>query len=679
MSMVFFRKILNFLTEFFSLLAIFILPLYFGFYLETNEVFEFHKFFIFKVLFFILLFLWFLKFIFLSDLKTQFQRFIFLFKKYFWPFFVFLFFCFISIFWSVDRFSAFYGSIDRGFGFLNWFYLFLFFLFFIFDLAFFNDHKIKIKKILNIITLSASVVSVYAIFQFIGLDFFAWAEPAHISKRAFSFLGQPNFLGSFLLLSIPMSLYLFINENKFFIRIVYLLSFLVQILSLIFSGSRGAWLGFLFVLILCVFVLFYRRKRKFFYSSLAVVIFVLSILFFGNNFFSQRFQSSFDFGSGSSAARAWLYPKVFQAFVEKPWGYGLENQREALIGFYQKNWAEVNVVNVVFDRAHNNFLDILLTLGFVGLLLYIFLFVYFGKILYQNLVFDKKEKSENFKSLSLFLIFSFLSYIISLQFNFSSIATTFYFFVLLSLVLVINMKNFYSEEFLKEGRQATTNNKNSFGSLFILKFLLILMIFLFSFLGVKNEIRRLSNDYYFFQSKKYFNQAKFGEGILMFSCMFNNNLHNEYVYYLLDTIFGNYYRGYFNEKSLDYLAKQEIQKNFKKIDNRKILKNKNSFFYKFAEAKKNSIFLNEELAKKDFDFLLKTAPNYPDVYLNFARHKIIFNKFDEALGLLSNINFFLPQGEIKSDISRNRLNYYKNLINYEMDLIYFKIKNNSVE
>lgn len=663
-------KFLNFLVEGLFLLIIFCVPLYFCFYLETNEIFEFHKFFIFRSSFFVLLLFFSLKLIFASNLDKIKNIFFVLFKNYFWPIFVFLLFSLFSILWSVDRYIAFYGSLDRQFGWLNYFLLLLFFVFLVIDIVISNNYKKRIFRIFEAITFSGFFVSIYAIFQFFGFDFFQWTEPARLTGRSFSSLGQPNSLGLFLILVLPIAFYLFKSKKGFLNKGFYLLIVACQLVALFFSGSRSAWLGFVVGLFFYLVISYFKNNKKIFYTSFLVFLLLFLILFFLSNDFKQRVLSSFNFNSGSTASRSLLWPKAFEAFLERPFGYGLENQREALISYYEKDWGKFNVVNVVFDRSHNVFLDILLTLGIVGFIFFIFLVFQLTKLLLRNI-----NKSDD-KELSIVLFSSFLACFVFLQFNFLSLTTTILFLVLLSISIVLNFKIFFPDLFIID-KSDSYNKKQKF---ILIKYLVFILMLLTSIFGIRKQADFLTNDYYFFQAKRYLSQGKFGEGILMFSYINKKGyMYDDYAYYLADTIFGNYIRGYFYEKSMDYLVKKELENALNRTEKRKILSNSNSFFLNFAEGKILSVLGKEKESENKFLKLITESPNFPDLYLNYARHKIIFNKPEESLNLFYKIGDLLPTGEIESDISRNRLTYYKGLIDYEISSVYFKINNNDVK
>ena len=211
-------KLNDFLIEATYLSIVFLIPVYFNFFFLSNDPFESSKMIIFRSLLFILLLLSVWKISFLQNRKEILKL---VFKKYFFIPVILLLYMGISLTWSVNWSWSLFGSSFRQISFINeiFFFLFLFLLFI--NLVLNNDKGKAYRRLFISISLSAFVVSLYAVLQYFGIDFLSWQEPAVITKRAISTLGQPNFLASFLLLSIPFTFYLIIS-NLFFITTVQL-------------------------------------------------------------------------------------------------------------------------------------------------------------------------------------------------------------------------------------------------------------------------------------------------------------------------------------------------------------------------------------------------------------------------------------------------------------------------
>jgi hypothetical protein len=83
----------------------------------------------------------------------------------------------------------------------------------------------QIKRIIFAALSSSAIVCLYGFLQYADLDFVSWKKSAVFQGRIFSSLGQPNFLGHWLIMVIPLSIYclFFMLKgviSRFFISII---------------------------------------------------------------------------------------------------------------------------------------------------------------------------------------------------------------------------------------------------------------------------------------------------------------------------------------------------------------------------------------------------------------------------------------------------------------------------
>ena len=645
MKKLFSNNLLDILIETTYLGIIFLVPVYFGFVFITENPFDFQKMVLFKILLIGLIFLSLIKYLFIKDKREVIKIVWDFLKKYWaWPLILLLFFL-ISNLWSINPVISFWGSLDRQFGWVSLANFFLFSFFLSLNLLFFKNRERRIETILLTISISVTLISAYAVLQFLGIDFLTWNEPASITKRAFSTLGQPNFLGSFLLLTLILPLYLIKKNNKVYSKILLGLSFGVQFLALIFSGSRGAWMGFLVGFLFYLGYLFLKRnKRVLIFGGLVFIIFILA-LFLGTNTFSQRFKSSFDFSSGGASARISLWSASFDGIKKNPWGYGIENQKDVLINYYEANWGTFNKVNVMFDRSHNIFLDILLEVGVIGLIICLVFGFFIFKALLDNI---KNRKNED---LSLIIFISLLSYLVSLFFGFATTVSALYFWLFFSIIIVINFDS---------------KNLNIKLKSFDYKLKIIsIALFLISLIGVYQQINNLKIDYYFFKGKQFFYHQEIPSAILIFSYLREeNSKYHQYYYKIIDLIFDNYLN--FPDESSRFLAKNEVYK----INNIIEKKNNDSFSSLLAKAQVLAIIGKNNESNLIFFRLEQIAPRYPNVYYKKAKSNILENDFNEALKNYNQALNLLPkENMIEGDINLRAFRNYQSLIRKEINLI----------
>jgi putative inorganic carbon (HCO3(-)) transporter len=636
-------KITDFFIEFFYLAIIFLVPIYFGLFFITDNPFELQKMILFRVLFLIMAFLSVIKFIHIPDFKEVLKE---LFKKYFYIPLIILIFSLISLLWSIDTQSAFWGTADRQFGWISNFYFFLFFIFLSLNLVLSKNKKKKINRLISTIGLSSFLVSIYAVAQYFGYDFLTWSEPAYITKRSMSTLGQPNFLGSFLIMAIPLLAYCIKNYRRIWLKIIYIIFLGFNIWALICSGSRGAWVGLILSLFLSLFIFYFKKNKLIFYFGTVIIIFMGIILFFSNSAIGERFRSAFDFESGSSSVRISIWQASFKAIENRWWGYGLENQAEALAPYYEIDWAESNQVNSIPDKAHNLFLDHLITLGVIGLLLFLWFYFYFFRMIY------KSEQTSKDKFLFKMFFVSLLAYLFSLLFNFAVVVTEIYFWAFIA--IIINLDFNYEYEINEDEKKV-----NSF------LFVFVILGASFAILGINREIKNLIVDYYYAETKNLFYQNEIPASMLTFSYLENQKpVYNYYIYNFIEITFLNHSN--FKDRSSQFIAEKRIEDSLDLLDSYK----NNSFSY--LMAKTQSLVLLKDFSAVDdcFSKLQTISPYYPNIYFSMAKAEEYKNNFVEAEKYYNKTLEMLPEeSHITSQLSLDALKNYKKMIKINMEKI----------
>ena len=139
----------------------------------------------------------------------------------------------MSIPFSLDPMTSIFGSSYRYDGMLS------FLLYFSAFLIAKNAKNIG-NVVFKVIALTSTLVATLGILQFYEIDPIPskwYAIPWE--NTAFSTMGNPNFLGSYLVLSIPVAIYLFFYLEKKYGLVVYSL----LLLCVLCSQTRGAWIG----------------------------------------------------------------------------------------------------------------------------------------------------------------------------------------------------------------------------------------------------------------------------------------------------------------------------------------------------------------------------------------------------------------------------------------------------
>ncbi len=180
--------------------------------------------------------------------------------------------------------------------------------------------------------------------------------------RAIGLFPDPHMLAFCLGLSLPVSIALFLIENKY--RPLIFGFFCLNFLVLLLTFSRGGYLGAAVSLVFLA-IFFWKKMAigaKEFFVSLALLVLVIFIIFGAPVL--ARFWSSFDASEGSAQGRLAIWRQSLALFERSPLlGVGLGNYAYAL------NFAE-NYRNSI--TAHNLYLDLLVETGIFGLLAWLF-------------------------------------------------------------------------------------------------------------------------------------------------------------------------------------------------------------------------------------------------------------------------------------------------------------------
>ena len=241
---------LNIFLESLWLGIILIVPIIFSYKQNFYDIFGLSKTLIFTCFIQVIIILYFL-IIFLSNKFSYRINIFFVFLT-----FLYLISIFISLFFSIHPLRSFEGSYVRQ----GNVYLYIHYFIFLFILILNLKNNRQIRRILYAILFSAFFVCLYGIIQYLDLDFLRWAKPAARTGRIFSSIGQPNFLGHWLIMIIPLTLYsIFYLARDLYLRIFIFSLLLSQLLCLYLTYSRSAWLAFIveIILFLFLFVVFF--------------------------------------------------------------------------------------------------------------------------------------------------------------------------------------------------------------------------------------------------------------------------------------------------------------------------------------------------------------------------------------------------------------------------------------
>lgn len=225
--------------------------------------------------------------------------------------------------------------------------------------------------------------------------------------------GQPNFLAGFLLVCLPFYGALHSLAKKRVYRLCIFIGIICNFSAIYFSQSRMGLFGI--VLFLVGWLLINTNKKKYY----IIGIFGLLILFIGVALYSGHDRANID-NLSMAESRQRIITKGVLGYIQRPFlGWGWANFD---YGFESVDWPFKFTVDVYVDKAHSSLLETLVTVGPIGLIIYLGII---AKTI-NNLRLKKDP-------LSRYLLFGLIVYLVHSQTNVISISEELFFWMFLGI------------------------------------------------------------------------------------------------------------------------------------------------------------------------------------------------------------------------------------------------------
>ncbi|NLY44167.1 MAG: hypothetical protein GX066_09435 [Clostridiaceae bacterium] len=242
--------------------------------------------------------------------------------------------------------------------------------------------KGQLRILIILFVLCGFIVSLYGIYQYYMADYMgfmaahSWIDEEmfeDIRTRVYSTFDNPNVLGEYLVLLIPISIALLWTQKKGIPRLFFGIVTIAMGICLIYTSSRGSWLGLL--LAIAVFAVL-RDKRLIMLAigGLLMLPFILprSII--------NRFSSIGNLQDTSSAYRLSIWIGSLKV-IREYWPSGIGLGSDAFIKIYPR-YALSGAAFAL--HAHNIYLQILVETGITGFLAFLFLLLMFYKSIFSS-------------------------------------------------------------------------------------------------------------------------------------------------------------------------------------------------------------------------------------------------------------------------------------------------------
>lgn len=273
--------------------------------------------------------------------------------------FIFLLLWLVSIsfsaIFSINPQISFWGSQERFQGLLTHFiYIFYFIIFYKF-LAQKNHQELFLKALIFF----GVITSLIAIAQQFGFATLNDPKLTITIGRSFGTLGHPNMLGQFLLSPIIAAMYFFKNHKK-----IYSLSLLILIIALLTTGNRASFLALGLSVVFLFFYLWNTTPFKKILTFLSISLLTAFFIF------------TFGHSLNSIFTRFSIWQTSVPLLQENPFlGHGLETFK---LVFQKVSTPELLISENFYsiaDRSHNEYLDILLNQGLLGLTVWLLILI----------------------------------------------------------------------------------------------------------------------------------------------------------------------------------------------------------------------------------------------------------------------------------------------------------------
>jgi len=270
--------------------------------------------------------------------------------------------------------------------------------------------------ITGIFQIAIGTIQILRITNILGYDR-SFNRSMRFKKMASGTLGNPNFYSAYILICLSY-IYskLFQKNKKIIMYIIYFLLSMLFAYGLIIGNSLGCILSFIIIFIITNIVTFikndYKKRRRIAITVLIFISIIISAIYNNkdlNNIISTNineikeiFKNGINNNTGNGRLEVWK--KTIEYLPEHIYnGIGIDNFEYIENGKPITLWVEKEFQ--VFDKAHNEFLQKLITEGVFSFITYIILLIYVTKCYFSN---NNKENYPYFVVFISYVIQSFV-------------------------------------------------------------------------------------------------------------------------------------------------------------------------------------------------------------------------------------------------------------------------------
>jgi O-antigen ligase/TPR repeat protein len=348
---------------------------------------------------------------------------------------------------GVNFYSSFWGSLERMGGIFSFIHYWVYFIILVSVISKERDWK-KILKV----SVGVGFLSILFAYgqEFIKTSFFVgWQH----GERVIGTIGNPSLFAGYLLFILFLAIFFILRNNtpswqKGFFAAVFILG----VPALFMTASRGSIISFVISLFLLGLFFVFKSKNKkiktYLITGLVLFALLITAVWLGKGHsFVQKITwlsrvSNISLKTPTIQTRLWSWESAIKGWKERPiLGWGPENFTFLHMKYFDSRHFTGLGSETIWDRAHNIILEMLSTMGIIGLLSYLFIFVSIFYLLITKL---KKKKISNldFGVITAMLI----AYIGQNLFIFDTFANYFLFFIVMAYINYLGSKDDLSQQ-----------------------------------------------------------------------------------------------------------------------------------------------------------------------------------------------------------------------------------------
>jgi O-antigen ligase/predicted Zn-dependent protease len=343
---------------------------------------------------------------------------------------------------GVNFYNSFWGSLERMGGIFSFLHFWVYFIILVSVIKSKEDWH-KVLK-LSVLAGFLSILFAYGQRLELGNFFVGWQH----GERVIGTIGNPALFAGYLLFIFYLALLLLLDKETVFWQKGFFVAVIVLgIPVLLMTAVRGAILSlFGSVFILALFAVFASKNRKAkVYLSIVLALFIILA---GGVWLNRNQQwvknigwlnrvTDISMSTSTVQTRLWSWKSGILGWKERPiFGWGPENFMFLHMKHFDPRHFTGLGAETIWDRAHNVVLEMLSTMGIVGLISYLSIFA----VVFCLLI--KKFKRKNIDQITFgVLSVTLIAYFGQNLFIFDTFANYFLFFLVLGYINFLSSKN----------------------------------------------------------------------------------------------------------------------------------------------------------------------------------------------------------------------------------------------